>query len=92
MHEVCQGLSELASLFIIIRHNAWQEAHASPILLLIIFYGSEKINLLLLLHLFVQVLEACFTLDGGVTALQLSGDGVSFVAFEHVYYYDKHYN
>ena len=52
MHEVCQGLSELAYLFIIIRHNTWQEAHASPILLLIIIYSSEKINVFLL-HLFV---------------------------------------
>ena len=52
MHEVCHGLSKFASLLIIIRHNAWQEAHASPILLFIIIYSSEKINLFLL-HLFV---------------------------------------
>ena len=64
MHKVSYGLSELAYLFIIVWHDSWQEARIRLILLLIIIQWSEKINILIRLHLFIQVLQARFALNG----------------------------
>jgi len=94
MHKVGQGLSEFAWFFIIIRHDSRQKAHSCSVLLLIIIvYAPEKINLLIILRLqlFVYILEAGFAPYGRVSPFHRRGNGISFVAFEHVNYYDENY-